>query len=160
MYRGLGGLDDEQRFAGWMYTIARNAIAEHGRRRSPLPIDDAPELAANSDDDDDRVASSALAGCLTGFVARLPSPYREAVTLVEVEGLTSREAAAAMRISVSGMKSRVQRGRAQLREMLEACCAIAIDARGKVTDVEPRAIEPCCTPIEVLAQAVRSRSRA
>jgi hypothetical protein len=79
-------------------------------------------------------------------VARFSSPYREAVTLVVLEGMTMREAAEAMAISVSGMKSRVQRGRAQLRELLEACCAIAVDARGKVTDVVPRERELCCTP--------------
>ena len=79
------------------------------------------------------------------FVAQLRSPYREAVTLVELEGLTAREAAAMVGISVSGMKSRVQRGREQLRKLFEDCCEIALDVRGKVTDFAPR--RPCssCT---------------
>ena len=72
------------------------------------------------------------------FVAQLPSPYREAVTLVELEGLTAREAADMVGISVSGTKSRVQRGRDQLRRMFDECCEIALDARGKVTDFTPR----------------------
>jgi RNA polymerase sigma-70 factor (ECF subfamily) len=44
------------------------------------------------------------------------------------------------------MKSRVQRGRAQLRALFDQCCEIALDARGKVTDYTPRAT-PCrrCT---------------
>ena len=145
MHRGLGDLADDQRFAGWMYTIARNAIAEHGRHRARTPIGDTPELPTERDEDD-RVAARALSACLTSFVARLPSPYREAVTLVELEGMTAREAAELTDVSVSGMKSRVQRGRAQLRKMLEDCCAIALDARGKVTDVVPRATQPCCPP--------------
>jgi len=37
-----------------------------------------------------------------------------------------------------GMKSRVQRGRAQLRQMLDECCEIALDARGKLTAFAPR----------------------
>jgi RNA polymerase sigma-70 factor, ECF subfamily len=41
--------------------------------------------------------------------------YREAITLVELEGLTAREAAEMVGVSISKMKSRVQRGRAQLR---------------------------------------------
>lgn len=41
-------------------------------------------------------------------------------------------------ISVSGMKSRVQRGRQQLRGLLEDCCSIALDARGRVVSCEPR----------------------
>jgi RNA polymerase sigma-70 factor (ECF subfamily) len=145
MHRGLAGLAEDERFTRWMYTIARNAIAEHGRHRAPMPVGEAPEVAAE-DEGDDRAAARALAACLTSFVARLRSPYREAIALVELEGMTMREAADAMGVSISGMKSRIQRGRAQLREMLEACCAIAIDTRGKVTEVVPRSHEICCTP--------------
>ena len=76
------------------------------------------------------------------FVAQLESPYREAVTLVELEGLTAREAAEMVGISISGMKSRVQRGREQLRTLFDACCEIALDVRGKVTDYAPR-VKPC-----------------
>ncbi len=72
------------------------------------------------------------------FVAQLPSPYREAITLVELEGKTAKEAAEMVGISVSGMKSRVQRGRAQLRELFDRCCESAVDARGKPTDFTPR----------------------
>jgi RNA polymerase sigma-70 factor (ECF subfamily) len=40
----------------------------------------------------------------------------------------------------------VQRGRAQLREMLDACCEIALDARGKVVEFTPRVPgQPCCS---------------
>lgn len=145
MHRGLGDLAEEQRFTGWMYTIARNAIADHGRSRARHPVAEPDDqLPAPEAEDDDRLAARLLAQCLTVFVARLPSPYREAVTLVELEGLTAREAAEAAGISLSGMKSRVQRGRAQLREMLERCCAIAVDARGKVTEVSLR---PECRPL-------------
>lgn len=149
MQRGLGGLRDDERLLAWLRQVARSAIAEHGRARArhPLPRSpDPPDPPAPPDDaDDDRVTARALAGCLAGFVAQLPSPYREAVTLVELEGLTHREAAELAGVSVSGMKSRVQRGRAQLRALLEACCAIALDARGKPTEVSPRAASPCRT---------------
>jgi RNA polymerase sigma-70 factor (ECF subfamily) len=142
MQRGLPALRDEDRFSGWLFQIARNAVADHGRARArhPLPVD--PEAIADAPADlepeDDRDAARGLAGCVAIFVARLPSPYREAVTLVELEGLTAREAAALAGVSVSGMKSRVQRGRARLRELFEACCEIAVDARGKVTGATPR----------------------
>jgi RNA polymerase sigma-70 factor (ECF subfamily) len=48
-------------------------------------------------------------------------------------------------ISISGMKSRVQRGRVQLRELFERCCEIAVDVRGKPTDFTPRVMPPCKT---------------
>jgi len=143
--RGLAGLKDEERFTSWLFQIARNSVAEHGRmkNRQPLPASDR-ELEPPAEPDDDREAARALSGCVSMFVAQLASPYREAVTLVELEGLTTREAAAMVGISVSGMKSRVQRGRAQLRELFDACCEIELDARGKVTEFSPRGRS--CTP--------------
>ncbi|HUS31585.1 MAG TPA: sigma-70 family RNA polymerase sigma factor [Kofleriaceae bacterium] len=147
MQRGLGQVREEERFSGWLFQVARTAIAEHGRARArhPLPkVDVVEDAPAGPSTDDDRVASRALSGCVAVFVARLATPYREAVTLVELEGLTAREAAEIVGISVSGMKSRVQRGRQQLREMMEACCEIALDARGKVTDFAPRVDRCAC----------------
>ena len=144
MQKGLASLRDEERFTSWLFQIARSSIAEHARTRARHPLSDdatSDEPAAPSDDDD-REAARALAGCISMFVAQLPSPYREAVTLVELEGLTAREAADMAGISVSGMKSRVQRGREQLRRMFDECCAIALDARGKPTDYSPRQ-QPC-----------------
>jgi RNA polymerase sigma-70 factor (ECF subfamily) len=149
MHSGLRGLDDEQRFFGWMYAIARNAITEHERHRFPTPLGEPPDLAADNEDDD-LVGATALAACLSTFVARLPSPYREAITLVELEAMTMRDAAEAMHVSVSGMKSRVQRGRARLRTMLEECCAIAVDVRGHVTEVVPRERECCGSPVSLV----------
>lgn len=143
MQRGLGSLRDEERFTSWLFQVARSSVAEHVRGKARHPIaEPGDELPAVETLDDDRQASRALSSCVSLFVARLPSPYREAVTLVELEGLTAREAADRTGISVSGMKSRVQRGRAQLRQLFEQCCEIALDARGKVTEFSPRP-QPC-----------------
>jgi len=74
-------------------------------------------------------------------VARLPSPYREAVTLTELQGLTQKEAAEMVGVSLSGLKSRVQRGREKIRAMFEACCEISVDCRGRVVECASRDLE-------------------
>jgi RNA polymerase sigma-70 factor (ECF subfamily) len=149
MHRGLPSVREDDRFAAWMFQIARNAITDAGRKRARTPVAEGVEPesipAQASSPDDDRDAAMALSGCVSVFVAQLPSPYREAITLVELEGKTAKEAAEMVGISISGMKSRVQRGRAQLRELLESCCEIALDARGKVTDFTPRPQPSCKT---------------
>lgn len=145
MQRGLSALRSEERFTSWLFQIARSSVAEHARTRARHPLPAAPvaeERPAEPAEADDREAARMLASCVSVFVARLSSPYREAVTLVELEGLTAREAAEMVGVSVSGMKSRVQRGRAQLRRMFDECCEIALDARGKVTEFTPRP-RPC-----------------
>jgi RNA polymerase sigma-70 factor (ECF subfamily) len=80
--RGLPGLRDEERFTSWLFQIARSSIAEHRRTRARHPLTDAPDDAevVAEPNDDDRDAARALACCVSIFVARLSSPYREAIT--------------------------------------------------------------------------------
>ena len=141
MQRGLAGLRDEERFGPWVYQVARSAIADHLRAAAKhRVVDDDGEREDEpvEGEDDDRVVERELAGYIAPFVAMLPSPYREALTLTELEGLTQKETAEMLGISVSGMKSRVQRGRMRLRKALEDCCHIALDVRGRVMSCEPR----------------------
>lgn len=152
--RGLPKLRDAERFGPWVYQVARSALADHGRarQRQPLPVGDptAVDLPAPPPDEEDSVAERELATHLAVFVAALPSPYREAVTLTELQGMTQKEAAEMLGISLSGMKSRVQRGRQQIREMLLACCEIGIDARGRVMSYERR--EDSVAPVNCCAE--------
>lgn len=151
MQRSLAGLRDDQRFGPWVYQVTRSAIIDHLRTSDKHRVadPDATEEQAFVVNDSDRTIEEELASYVAPFVAMLPSPYREALTLVELEGLTHKQAAQMLDVSVSGMKSRVQRGRAQLRKALDDCCHIALDARGRVTSCEPRADgcvpEGCCT---------------
>jgi RNA polymerase sigma-70 factor (ECF subfamily) len=83
------------------------------------------------------------------MIYSLPEPYREAVVLTELDGLTQQELANRLGISLSGAKSRVQRGRAQLKQMLDECCTFEFDRRGKVIGCEPReqtSCAECSTP--------------
>ena len=67
-----------------------------------------------------------------------------------VEGLTRvdlRHTQVSDLSALSGMKSRLQRGRKQLKQMLDDCCLIELDGRGGVIDYRTRSTE-CdgCTP--------------
>ena len=140
MQRGLSDLRDEERFGPWVYRVARSAIADHLRARARRAGREAAvdaELALPEPDVADRLEGE-LSECVALFVARLPSPYREAITLTELQGLTQKEAAELAGVSLSGMKSRVQRGRERIRQMFEECCEISLDCRGRVVGCEPR----------------------
>lgn len=134
IHKNVRYLSDDSRFGPWVYSVARNAVIDQLRKKR-LPTTDVAELEtiAESEEAD---SEQALLNCVTPFVARLPEAYRHAITLVELEGLTQADAAKMAGVSLSGMKSRVQRGRRLLREMFEECCSLKIDARGRVIEAE------------------------
>lgn len=142
LHRGLPNLRDEDRFGSWVYRVARNAIADHHRRASRHPgtggAETLEQIAAEPAEQNETVEEE-VAAYVAFLIASMASPYREALTLTELEGLTQKEAAAMLGISLSAMKSRVQRGRRQLRAALDACCRFALDARGRIVSCEPRA---------------------
>jgi RNA polymerase sigma-70 factor (ECF subfamily) len=147
VHRGLVSLRDGESFGGWVYRIASRVLSDaaHARGRDPLgSITEVAEQAITADADVDawHELEADLSKCVVLFVAHLPSPYREAVTLTELEGLTQQDAADMVGISLSGMKSRIQRGRAKIREMFEANCEISLDCRGRVVECVPRPAEP------------------
>lgn len=129
----------------WLYTVARNAVIDHYRTRkshAPLPAD----IERYTDDPGGNEPPEALqeaARCLRPAVATLPEPYRTALTMVDLDGMTQVAAAAAVDMSVPGMKSRVQRGRRMLADRLSTWCRVYLDEHGQITT------EPCvcgCEP--------------
>jgi RNA polymerase sigma-70 factor (ECF subfamily) len=158
IHRRLDSVNDPRRLVSWVYQITRHVIIDHYRasgKRAERPIGLAGELEAlpasasyNEPVEDSGEPCAELAGCIRPMIAQLPQDYREAITLVELEGLTQQEAAKRMGLSISGMKSRVQRGRRQLKQMLDDCCLIQLDRRRGVADFEVRAPEssPCGNP--------------
>ena len=141
IHAGIAGLSDERRLQGWVYQITRNAIVDFYRK--PQPAQDLPEdLVAINGDDDDSDVERKLALSLRGMVEQLPEEYRQAMILTAFEGLTQKEVADRLGLSLSGAKSRVQRGREKLRDLLLDCCHLEFDRRGRVIDYHPRV--DCC----------------
>jgi len=130
-----------ERPLAWMYRVAGNAITDHHRRRA---VERRALQAAGQDAAIDRTAAAEsdlagdLAQCLVPLIRQLPEIYAEALMLTEIEGLTQAEAARRLGISVSGVKSRVQRGRRQLKRNVLQCCAVELDRRGGIVAVAPR----------------------
>lgn len=149
IHAGLGGLADTERLPAWIFRIARNAVIDHIRVRALGPAvvdlpDDVPDVQ------EPRSAVEELADCVRPLINRLPEPYRHALTVTEIEGRTQRELADSLGLSLSGAKSRVQRGREQLKTALLACCHVQFDRHGRVIDYEPRpGCSVCSSPPHV-----------
>jgi RNA polymerase sigma-70 factor (ECF subfamily) len=156
-------LRDPSKLKPWVFSIIRNAISRHralGQRASALtsalsreeppedPCDPRPQHLTPHE---------ALAAWTLLAIRTLPSPYADALHMVDVEGLTQAQAAATAGISLSGMKSRVQRARALLKAAVLRCCALEIDARNRVFGCHPQPGSPPCACNDPSALGAGSR---
>jgi len=133
-------LEDDTRLTAWVYQIARNIIIDYYRsRRNNLPLTDTIPVMPEFDDPS---AEAEIAVGLREMVAELPDKYRQAIMLTEFRGLKQIELAEQLGISVSGAKSRVQRGREMLRQSLLECCHFEFDRLGGMISYTPR--PDCC----------------
>ncbi len=142
MHISLNSLKDETKLQSWLYQIARNAVVDH--YRSQKPTEDVPEWIPLPEPDPAEKAAQELSDCLQPLVQLLPKNYREAVVLSELKGLTQKEAARLQGISLSGMKSRVQRGRGMLKDMLTECCQPEFDQGGRISGYERKGAGCAC----------------
>lgn len=140
----LADLRDPERLPAWIFQIARHAIVDHYRSRRPAA--ELPELLQAPEDSCAEDLECEVTGWLDPMIDELPEAYREALALTIREGLTQAEVAARLGLSLSGAKSRVQRGREKLKEMLWNCCHFEFDRYGGILDYQGR----CCCCGEVL----------
>jgi RNA polymerase sigma-70 factor, ECF subfamily len=137
-------LPEPPKLQGWLFLVTRNAIIDHYRTRKetvPVPETLVDETEAAPDELDGLNAS------LRRMIRSLPEPYREAVQLTAIDGLSQVDLAKRLGISVSGAKSRVQRGRQALKKLLLDCCQFEFDRRGGIVECAPRGNDcPECGP--------------
>ena len=154
IHRGLDSIQQRDRLPAWVFQVTRNAIIDHYRSGAVRPETapeeiDTPSPVARGED---LQGLAELSTCIEPMIAALPEVYRDAIRITELEGLTQIEAARRSGVGLSGMKSRVQRARRQLKTMLEQCCRIEVDGRGGIVDYSVRddAKSPCgpCRRVE------------
>jgi RNA polymerase sigma-70 factor (ECF subfamily) len=142
----LQTLRDVRRLAPWLYAITRNALADHYRRPPLSPL---PEDIPAGEEPAGRCEKKQLAAYLLTLVGCLPEGYRRAVELYELEGLTQKEVARRLDLSVSGAKSRIQRGRRMLKDALLDCCHFEFDRLGYMIAAGRR--RACCSRHDLCA---------
>lgn len=169
VHQHADGVHRSDRLTSWLFQVTRNAIIDYyrspARRERPESVigTEIREWAdtATPEAEIDLVeppAHEELARCLRPMMEQLPLHYREALELVDLVGLTQTEAAARRGLSVSGMKSRVQRGRQALKDVLVDCCPVQLDTGGRIIEVDqPAASCSTCAGSDEVAMPAEDR---
>jgi RNA polymerase sigma-70 factor (ECF subfamily) len=134
--RAQAAAQDAEPSAGWLYRIARNAALDVLRARGVREREAARaalEDESPSDGPDEDLARTRTRSCVLGLVDQLIPAHREIVRLTELRGLSDREAAETLGITVGAAKIRLHRARRALRELMECECRTYRDQRNELT---------------------------
>ena len=140
-HRRVAQLKSPEKLEGWLFLIARNAVSDY-YRKSKRHEELSADLATEAQEPEFENACQ-LRAAFRRMIEELPAPYGEALTLTEFEGLTQKQLAERLGVSLSGAKSRVQRGREKLKKALLDCCQFEFDRRGQIIDCSPKG-DDCC----------------
>jgi RNA polymerase sigma factor (sigma-70 family) len=111
-------------FEGWLHRITTNLFLDGARRRQRIRFDalsdeSAERLHSREPNPAQTVDDRSLNADVQAALNALAPEYRAAVVLCDIEGLTYEEIAATLGVKLGTIRSRIHRGRAQLRESLE-----------------------------------------
>ena len=134
---------DPRRLMGWVIQIARNTVADFFRNAKTTEMFTEKHVADASTqpgslEREELQLRDDLNRYIRSVVQELPPKYREALTLTEYDGLSQVELAGRLGLTVSAAKSRVQRGRARVRAIIDQCCHFEVDRYGTVVDCTPK----------------------
>ena len=126
-WRGLPRFEQRAQFSTWLYRIAFNEAQRRLSRRADRRV----EPGLDRDDPIVALPESPTLGpeaqaldrefmrTLERALGQLPDDWRTAVVLRDIDGLSTREAAEIVGVREAAFKSRLHRGRMQLRALLE-----------------------------------------
>lgn len=153
---------DVRTVESWMFTVARRTIIDRSRRTTPArfadvdsvgsidhPVEPSLDSAKRPCTDPvmeygtDATVAAELARCMEPMLEALPSEDRALLARVDMLGDSQAEVARELGMSLSGLKSRVQRARARLRALLHDCCLVERDRLGQPAEYARRPDRPC-----------------
>lgn len=116
-------------FNGWLYRVTKNLFLDKVRRNKryrfeSLPSEDWREPATEEAGPQQRVEQGLLRGDIEQAILALPPTFRTAVVLCDVQGMSYDEIAEATGWPLGTVRSRIHRGRSQLRELLEGSVSV------------------------------------
>ncbi len=110
----------------WIFTLTNNAIKDYLKTQSKTTN----QITEIVDQEIVLEEEHSAKDCILPLVKNLPPTYKEAILLSEIKGLKQAEVATLLNISLSGAKSRIQRGRDLLKQGFIECCDYTLNEFG------------------------------
>ena len=129
IHLNLHKIKEEHKITSWLYQITRNTIIDYYRSKKQFD-----ELAKIEDITltEEQALNQNFIKCMTPFIAELPDKYQQAIVETALGNMSQKDYAENENISYSAAKSRVQRARTALKDLVYNCCALEADKYGNI----------------------------
>jgi RNA polymerase sigma-70 factor (ECF subfamily) len=137
-YKNQDKIISKEKIKSWLYTVAKNTIIDYYRKQNNNEIiSDTIEYFEEKKEDSFQIEFS---NCVNHFMTTISPTYKEVLRLYEYQELSAKEISQQLNISIATVKSKIQRGRKKLKEVLFLCCEFEYDHQGIPIELKPR----CC----------------
>lgn len=138
-------LENPDSVKSWTFSIARNKIIDHFREHQNKKIVSKEiEAFEISMDENSQNIYERIEGCITLLIDQLPVSYRNIIYASEIEGKSQKELSEQLEMNYVTVRSKIQRGRSKLKEILLENCKIQTDNFGGLADCLPINSSECC----------------
>lgn len=135
--RNIDKVNQSENLRQYIYGIVRNTLNDYFKNQKTFSND--TELQEQFSETDTNSLNETIAQCcIKPFINKLPDNYKAALLITEFQNISQKELAKKLNISYSGVKSRVQRGKEKLKELILNCCAFQNDKYGNLIDTEDK----------------------
>lgn len=135
--RNIDKVNQSENLRQYLYGIVRNTLSDYFKNQKTFSND--TEIQEQFSEIETNSLNETIAECcIKPFISKLPDNYKQALLITEFQNVSQKELAEKLNISYSGAKSRVQRGKEKLKELILNCCAYQNDKYGNLIVTEDK----------------------
>lgn len=136
-HRQRGTLRDPEALESWLYQIATHVSIDRLRQRAKAaerhvsePVEDLPIADSTRPSVLMVIQQEEMSTCVQRYVAKLSDTYKAVLLMCDADGLSPKEAAELLQLSLTTVKMRLHRARQQMQTTLKDACQFERDERG------------------------------
>ncbi len=153
LYRHCEKLPEVKNMQAWLYQITRNTVNDYfkeaARRRGA--VGEAVEAAVELPEEN---IHKEMAEYIRPMISMLPLKYARPLIMSDLDGIPQQEVADRLGLSLSGAKSRIQRAREKLRQIIIDCSLLELDRNGRLLSLE---IKDSCGCLQKVKKEVKQK---
>lgn len=132
VHNSISTLNDSEKLDAWLRRIVYTTLMDIYRKKQKEQT--GKLLLIEEEAEPENEGNVALIECIVSLLQLLPDEQRELLEAVEVKGISQAEYARQNNLPLSTVKSKVQRSRQKLKELVKSNCMLTNDKYGNVVD--------------------------